>query len=214
MRVKTVIMLLAGALFCTVATNARAQVSLGLSADEGGIRDFYIAVGQYYHVPEKEVLIVRERSIPDDDLPVVFFLAQRARVAPQAVIDLRISGKSWMDITLHYGLSPEIYYVKVGEVSGPPYGKAFGYFKNKPRKQWKEIRLGDDDIVNLVDLRFVSGHYGYAPDKVISMRSKGASFVQVNSDIKKGKEGKKQESAAKGQKEKGQSKRHGKDKAK
>jgi len=60
---------------------------------------------------------------------VVFFIADRAGLKPAPVIELRDLKKSWLDITIHFGLSPEIYYVPVTVDPGPPYGKAYGYFK-------------------------------------------------------------------------------------
>jgi hypothetical protein len=67
---------------------------------------------------------------------------------------------------------------------GPPYGKAYGYYKNKPRKDWGGIKLSDADVVNLVNLKFISGQYGYAPDEVAGMRSKGESFVGIHGKVK------------------------------
>lgn len=167
--------------------SAFAQVSLGLSVNEGG-NSFFLSVGDYFGVPQKEVVYVRERHIPDDEIPVVFFLAKRARVAPSAIIDMRLRGMPWMDISLHYGLGPDIFYFPVKEtvVLGPPYGKAYGYFK-KPRKEWKHIRFADDDVINLVNLRFISEHHHYAPEKVIVMRGEGRNFVYIDNDIRKGK---------------------------
>ena len=167
--------------------NVRADVNIGITADESGIKEFYLAIGDHYKAPEKEVVLVRKRGIPDDDLPVVFFLSKRAGVSPGVIIDLHLGGRSWMDITFHYGLTAEIYYVEVKEVKGPPYGKAYGHFKKKPKKGWKTIKLVDADIVNFVNLRFLSEHYGYSPDEIISMRSKGDSFVNINAKVKKAK---------------------------
>ena len=152
------------------------------------LRGFYQALGQYYGVPEREVIVIRDRRIPDDEIPVVLFLAKKANVQPSAIYDLRLRGDSWNDITRHFGLSPEIYYVPARTVSGPPYGNAYGYYKNKPKNQWKTIRLDDSDVVNLVNLRFISDHYGYSPDRVIKMRSKGENFLAINEKIKHKKE--------------------------
>lgn len=92
-----------------------------------------------------------------------------------------------MDITLHFGLSPEIFYVPVrGELKGPPYGKAYGYYKNKPRKGLRKIRLVDADIVNLVNLKFISEYHRHSPDDVIRMRTAGKHFVIVNDEIRRG----------------------------
>jgi hypothetical protein len=168
---------------------ARADVSVGLSADENGINEFHLAIGDFYRVPEKEVIVVRERNIPEDELPVVFFIAQRARVRPETIVDMRLKGDSWMDITQHFGLGPDIFYIPVKEVSGPPYGKAYGNYNNRPRKEWKQIRLDDDDIVNLVNLRFMSKHYGYAPEQVMRYRSNGDDFLKIDADIRQEKSG-------------------------
>lgn len=187
--------------------SARADINIGVSADETGIRDFYLAIGDHYRQPEKEIIVVRERGIPDDELPVVFFLASRAGVSPAAIIKLRLGGSSWMDITFHYGLTAGIFYVDLGRKPGPPYGKAYGHFKNKPKKQWGEIALADPDIVNFVNLKFLSSHYGYSPNEIISMRSKGQSFTKINASIKKSKQEKKSSKPAKAAKGKPKSKK-------
>lgn len=166
---------------------AKAGVDIGVQFGDEGLRGFYLAVGDYYRVPQREVVIIRERGIPHEELPVVYFIAGRARVAPGIIVDLRLGGMSWMDITLRYGLSPEIYYVPVSVSPGPPYGKAYGYYKNKPRKEWKKIVFEDIDIINLVNLKFTSEHYKYSPNEVIKMREEGKNFVVINDEIKKGK---------------------------
>jgi hypothetical protein len=130
-------------------------------------------------------------KIPDDEMPIVFFLANRASVNPDVIVKMRLGGKSWMDITLHYGLTAEVFYVPVKSNPGPPYGKAYGHFKNRNKADWKSIRLSDTDILNFVNLRFMSNHYGYTPDEVIKLRASGGSFVDINAKIKKNKAQKK-----------------------
>ncbi len=103
-----------------------------------------------------------------------------------------------MDISLHFGLGPEVYYVPVEEVSGPPYGRAYGYYRNKPRAEWKLIRLSDDDVVNFVNLRFVTEHYGYAAPEVMKMRSEGKSFVDINDEVRTRKRGRDEGKEGKG----------------
>lgn len=177
---------------CAVMTGyGRADMDLGISIGDDGLRSFYLAVGDYYRVPEREVVLVKRKRVPHEEIPVVFFIANRAHVSVGAVIDLRLKGTSWMDISLRFGLGPDIFYVPVKKVGGPPYGKAYGYYKNKPRKQWKTIRLGDADVVNFVNLRFISEHYGFAPEEIISMRSKGKNFLTIHTEVKKRKNEKK-----------------------
>lgn len=149
---------------------------------------FYLSMGNYYQVPEREIIIIRDRGIPHYDILVVLFIARRAHVPPAVIIDLRLSGRSWNDITLHFGLSPEIYYVPVRIVPGPPYGRAYGYYRNKPKKEWRKIVLSDDDVVNLINLKFISEYHGYGTEDIIRMRSAGKDFVVIHDDIRKARE--------------------------
>lgn len=166
------------------------RMDIGASFANGDMSGFYFALGDYYRVPEREVMFIRERRIPDYDIPVVLFIAQRARVAPGVIMDLRLSGRSWMDITLHFGLGPDIYYVPVREVYGPPYGHAYGHFKSRHRKDWHKIRLSDHEVADMVNLRFMSEHYGRPAEEIMRMRSGGKSFAVINDEFRRGKPGK------------------------
>lgn len=159
---------------------AEAQWNVGLQGGGRGIEGFHLSVGEFYHVPQREVIVVHERGIDEEELPVVYFLAQHAHVAPAVIVDMRLGRMSWMDITLHLGLSPEIYYVPLS----PPYGKAYGYYKHHPRHTWKRMRLRDDEVVNQVNLYFISTHYGYSPDRIMRYRSEGRDFIIIDHDVR------------------------------
>ena len=92
-----------------------------------------------------------------------------------------------------------MYYVPLKSNPGPPYGKAYGYFKNKPRKEWKNINFTDEDIINLVNLRFISDYYGYDPTQIVKMRNEGKGFVAINNIVRSDKKGNKNRSKGKGQ---------------
>ncbi len=172
-------------LFLMSAATASAQnVSAGVSIGHGGLNSFYLAVGNYYNVPQTQVVYVRDHyRIRDEELPVVFFVASRAHVNPQVIIDLRMRRRmSWLDITFHYGLTPEIYYVPVTRV-GPPYGNAYGYYK-KHKNNYRKVVLVDDDVVNLVNLRFMSEYHGIAPEVVMDRRGRGERFVAMNNNFR------------------------------
>ena len=210
-----IFLIIIGCFLCFITATfpvvAETQWGLGLSGGNEGITGFNLSVGNYYRVPEREVLIVRDRGIHQEELPVVFFLAQRANVAPGAIVDLRLRGMNWMDITLHFGLQPDIYYVPVRVVGkqGPPYGNAYGYYKKHPKREWKKIRFKDDEIVNQVNLKFISEHYGYDPAQVMKHRSEGRRFTEIDRDVREQREGKKKDKEWK-EDRKGQQ-RHGKE---
>ena len=171
------------------------KVDLGISVADGKLRSFYLAVSDYYRLPGREVVATKERyRLRDEELPVIYFLAARARVDPSVIIDLRIQAMSWLDVTFHYGLTPEIFYVPVTvKKVGPPYGKAYGHYKKyRPNKEWKKIILSDYEVIDLVNLRFISEHYQLKPEVVMEMRSRGKNFLTINEESWKRK-GKKKE---------------------
>lgn len=170
-------------LLSTVTTQA--EVRVGLSVDNDGLKSFHLAIGEFYLTYDKEIEAVRKLNIPDEELPLVFFFANQTGVGKDKIIRLRLGGKSWMDICFQFGYTAELFYVPVKSNPGPPYGKAYGHFKNKNKKKWNEIRLSDAEIINFVNLKFMSEHYGYSPDEIIKMRAKGKSFIAINGDVKK-----------------------------
>jgi hypothetical protein len=156
------------------ALSAAAQVQAGAVVSGEGLRSFYFAIGNYYQVPEREVVVVRERAVPPDEVPVVFFVARQAHVQPTVIVDLRRRGLSWSDIALHFRLDPDIYYFR----GGPPYGHAYGY--------WKKHSPRDAEVIDAVNVHFLSDYHRVSPDIVRADRSRGSSyaFVAQNFEIK------------------------------
>ena len=163
------------------------NMSTGISIADGQLRNFYLSIGDFYRVPESRVVYLRNTyHIHDEELPVIFFLAERAHRDPQAIIDLRMRNRmSWLDITLHFGLTPEIYYVPLTRV-GPPYGNAYGYYK-KHKNNYRKVYLVDADVVNLVNLRFMSDYHRVPPEKIMDSRGRGEKFFTINDGFYKAK---------------------------
>jgi hypothetical protein len=86
-----------------------------------------------------------------------------------------------MQIAYHFRLNPRIFYTP-GNYAGTPYEHGYNAFRGHGR-----INLSDADIVNFVNLKFVSEHYGHDPAEIAQMRAKGQSFrdITVGYDSKK-----------------------------
>ncbi len=165
--------------------NARAEFSgdIGASFFNGDLSSFYLSIGDYYRVPERDFYLIRDCGLAPWEVPVVYHIARAARCSPATIIDLRHRGRSWYDITLYFGLSPDIYYVPLprGYMPCPPYGKAYGYYK---KKRGRVVILDDDDIVNLVNLRFMSDYYRVPPERIIDLRSRHRDFIVIDRDFR------------------------------
>jgi hypothetical protein len=99
------------------ATDAPEAVP-GSSLDAGLVRQ--------YAVPESELASMRQQGIPDKDLPLVFFIAAKARVAPGAVVKLRLKGLAWIAISQQFSLAPETFYYVPFYDAYPPASVLFG----------------------------------------------------------------------------------------
>jgi hypothetical protein len=166
---------------------AAAEWSIGASVTDGKLSSFSLSIGSYYKIPDAEINVFKRRNVSDSDMSVALFLSTRAKVSNSVILDLRLSGMSWMDISLKYGIGGDAYYVPIKGNPGPPYGKAYGYYKNKPKSQWSSIRLSDTEITDMVNLKFLSEHHGISADDVIDMRGSGKDFSDIDGDIKRGK---------------------------
>lgn len=154
-------------------TLGASNFDLGVSGSGSGIDGFTLSIGDYYRVPQQEVIVI-ERSVPRDEMSVVYFLAQKSHRDARYISDLRMRGISWWNISVRLGLDPRtLYVVDSRRHHQPPYGKAYGY-KNKKHK------LRDAEIVELVNVRFLSDYHGIAPDEVIDRRRGGERYNRIN----------------------------------
>jgi hypothetical protein len=185
---KTIRVLCFAAIAATLGSAATAgtQVSAGVTVTDNGVKGFYLAIGETYKAPEAEVLAIRERRVSDEELPVVFFIARRAGVLPRVVVDFRLGGHSWIEVSRHFGLDADVFYVECREIPKGPHGKAFGYYRNRPRSEWKDIRLGDDDVINLVNVRFVMDRYHYPVEEVCRLRENSRNYVVIHREADRG----------------------------
>lgn len=153
-----------------LSVSAVAQVRVNVNVD----------LGTYFHRPAQEMVVLERSRIPDEDMPVVLFISERAHVPPAEIWSYRQRGMRWCDIGLRFGVGADVYHVPLAVDPGPVYGHAYGYYRRVPPGQWRTIRLEDSDIVNLVNLRFYSEHYGYAPERIVAWRGNGGNFVRIH----------------------------------
>jgi hypothetical protein len=152
----------------------------------GTVHCFYAALRAYYRVPEMEIAGMRNSGISYEELPVVFFIAERARTEMQRVVGLRLANRTWTEIAFRFGLTPDVFYVPLTTVpTASPYSRPYSRYNSRPKREWKTVWLTDGDVVNLVNLRFISQTYGTPPEQVIRMRSEGKTFPEINEEIEK-----------------------------
>jgi hypothetical protein len=101
--------------------------------------------------PVLEPLLPRLRNL-EDDLPVALFLAHRSYTPLADVVALRARGFSWSVIFTKVEVPVAVLFRGIKEDPGPPYGKAWGYWRKNP----KSVRLSDAEIAGLVQVQIGS----------------------------------------------------------
>jgi len=191
--------------------------SLASAGDLGPLEplaDFHRAVHESLGLPEPLIVRLLEQGAPEEHLPVIGLIAERASVSPEKVFELHRGGLSWLDVSIRLGVGPEIFYVPIERDPGPPYGKAWGYYKKTPRSKWSTIRLTDREVIDLANLGLCVHFYGVPADDVIVLRREGKAFTQIHGQLAHGGKSKAHGQADKGKPGKGPKKDKGKDKGK
>jgi hypothetical protein len=187
--------------------------SLSIPLDDDG-RIFINLASNYYHAePDAVVFASRRLRRPADEIPIVLFLAERAHRPVGAVLELRVGGRSWIDIFVSFGLPYSILFADVPADPGPPYGKAWGYWKKHRADGRTRIVLTDAEFADLVHLHIGVRAAGLDAREAVRLRSQGKPFRSIAGHAWRAQHGKPQhgkpQHASKGA-EKGKPKGHGK----
>lgn len=153
--------------------------SLSIPLDDDG-RLFVNVSSNYYHA-DPDVIVVASRRLrhPVDEIPIVLFLSEHAHRSPRAVIDMRLGGRSWIDIYVSLGLPYKILFADLPPDPGPPYGKAWGYWKKHRSDPRARIVLTDTEFGDLVHLHVTSRALGLEPREVVRLRAQGKPFRAI-----------------------------------
>jgi hypothetical protein len=107
----------------------------------------------------------------ETDLPTILFLAHESGRSPRFIVDLRSRGLSWIEISHRVGFPVGVLFAGFESDPGPPYGKAWGYWK----KQGRALHLGDRDFTNLVQIQLGSHWAGVGPNVLVRAQRQGRS---------------------------------------
>ena len=103
-----------------------------------------------------EPVLPRVRRI-DDDLPVMLFLANNSKASLELIVNMRSRNLSWSTICRRINVPHEVLFVGIDQDPGPPYGEAWGHWRNRRNT----VVLSDREFAGLVHVqmahRFVGG---------------------------------------------------------
>lgn len=127
----------------------------GGDALDPGAAAFLRAVGEYFGTPANEVAVLTRWDLSADEIPVVLRLASRAGVPPDVVVAQRRRGEGWLEIARRYSVHAGDFHVPIDGSPGFLAG-AYERFGARVASEWRDIALSDEEVVGLVNVRFLS----------------------------------------------------------
>jgi len=170
------------ALALVLATPATAALNVNLdflwNPDPDNETQVYLHVANTAWAPPRDQVraVYPRMKAPETDYPVLLFIASEARVSLVAVWDLRSKGLPWAQVMVKLGVPPERIFVEMPRDPGPPYGKAYGHWKNH---QKGEVVVTDDDVFYWTNIRSMARYFHVEPATVVEWRGSGRTWKTV-----------------------------------
>ncbi|HYV18518.1 MAG TPA: hypothetical protein VFC25_05770 [Verrucomicrobiae bacterium] len=167
----------------SAATDLFYDASLGLKISDDA-RFFLNMTNRYYGSQQQAVPVLERCANPDLDFPVVMFLAQVSGKRADAVLSLRRKGISWSEVMVRLQVQPDRLFVGLDRDPGPPYGHAWGHYKQQRGEEKARFDVEDRTVQDLVRLQIASGALRVSPYTIVSERQRGMTvdrFVVIHS---------------------------------
>ncbi len=161
------------------AGTARAgvDVDFGAAIRVGDDSNLFLRISSRYFDRDPEVVQQCEAQYGDpDDVAVALFLSNRCGVPPERIFDLRRERMSWWQIGVRLGAPVDVWFVPVTHNPGPPYGRAYGYWRKFQHNPRYHFALSDREARDLVALRVMHDYYGLRPAQAMQLRERGGDI--------------------------------------
>jgi len=156
------------------ASHAGVDISFGMNAPIGDDGNLFFSISSRYFDRDPRMVSDWSHRFPNpDDLSVFLHICSNARTSPDIVYRYRSQGMSWYDVGVRVGVPVQTWYVPVARDPGPPYGKAYGYWRQHERDPNYRMRLNDRQVRDLVAVRMAHDYYGVSPEVAMDWRRNG-----------------------------------------
>lgn len=147
--------------------------------------DLFFAINsRYFDRDHARVADLGRRYRNPDDLSVLLFLARHSRRDAAEIAVLRAKGLTWWEVGLRIGVPADVFFVRVARDPGPPYGKAYGHWKQH-RHSKRAFVLSDAEVRDLVAVRMIHEYYGVPVEVAMSRRAAGGDLrVLMNAEYR------------------------------
>ena len=139
---------------------------------------FLMTIGDHFNVPYEDVADVIDLGISNDDLSVVFFVADKANVPAMKVAMQRLSGENWYQVYHALGLKSSHFYVQLDAKKDK---RLFRRLSGLHKGQWtNDLVLRNKEVINLVNISVMNDVFPDNATAIASGRALGESFAYLH----------------------------------
>jgi len=161
-----------------VALLAVALLPAGGGAQDAQTRAFLQGVAAHFNLPPAEVDVLARWSIPAEEIPVALYIAGRASLSPEVVFSVRRGGTAWVEVARRYGVGSSVFHTALGGAPPSPLlARAYADFEGRAPREWDAVRLSDDEVVALVNLRFLMEALRVPAGRALEARASAGSWI-------------------------------------
>jgi hypothetical protein len=162
-----------------VPAHAGFDVNFGAAVSMGDDADLYLEISSRYFDRDRAVVDRwGSRYASPDDLAVALFIGRHSGTSLDAIFDMRRRGMAWWTISVRLGVPANAWFVPTQHAPGPPYGKAYGYWR-KHGSNAQAIQLTDADAANLVAVRMLHEYYAVPVEVAMERRAAGGDVRKL-----------------------------------
>ncbi len=122
-----------------LTANAQPRISVQFEFGTPPVNRYYESLAESYDVPYHDICVMHDAGVVDEDIPVILYIYTHSQYSLRQIYSLRLRGATWDNLSNWCGVP--LY----GYRSGPPYGNAYGYYRNGPGKNWNGPGYRNDE---------------------------------------------------------------------
>jgi hypothetical protein len=161
------------------ATLAGLDVAFSASTPIGDDGRLFVSISSQYFDRDVRVVDNWGRRFSDpDDLAVFLHICSHTRTSPEIIFSYRKQGMTWFDIGMRLNVPVDTWFVPVKGDPGPPYGKAYGYWR-KHKSDRSPFKLNDRQCRDLIAVRMASSYYRVPVQTAMDWRRHGTDVSDI-----------------------------------
>ena len=124
------VILLAFAIPSKMDAQANFSFQLALGGRHNPANSFYVSLGNTYNVPYRDIYVMRDAGVRDDDMPTILYIYRHSNYSLRQIYSLRMNGATWDQLSNWCGVPLSRGDGHERAHRDAPHGNAYGHYRH------------------------------------------------------------------------------------